>query len=160
MTNNLKIFTIVAAFLALFVCADTSSAQTRRKTVGAAEINGTFRDYFDSQNRKSFNEIKIRSTGKGKLKVSFNLIYPDLSAGGGDVGNSGSTDGAAALSGKTATFSPSGFEQCRITIRFVKPGRIEVAQKGNDTDCGFGANVSASGTYKKIGAKPKSKPSK
>lgn len=160
MTNKLKIFTIVGAFLALFVCADTNLAQTR-KSVGTAEINGTFRDYFDSQNKKSFNEIKILSTGKGKLKVSFNLIYPDLAAGGGNVGNSGSADGAATLTGNTAVFSPSGFDECRITIRFVKPGQIEVAQKGNDTDCGFGANVSASGTYKKSGgAKPKFKSSK
>ncbi len=146
-------------FLALFALADASRAQSR-KIVDAAEINGTFRDYFDAKSKKSFNEIKIQSTGKGKLRVNFRLLYPDLS-GGGNVGNSGNADGAATLSGNTATFFLSGFERCKITIRFVKPGQIKVVQKGNDIDCGFGANVSASGTYKKIGgAKPKFKSSK
>lgn len=151
---------IAGLFFALFVGIDESLAQSR-KTIGAREINGTFRDYFDAKNKKSFNEIKILSTGKGKLKVSFNLVYPDLSAGGGDVGNSGNADGAATIAGDTAAFSPSGYEQCKITIRFVKFGQIKVVQNGNDTDCGFGANVSATGTYKKIGgAKSKFKSSR
>lgn len=147
---------IAGMFFALFALADNSLAQSR-KTVGAAEINGTFRDYFDAKSKKSFNEIKIQSTGKGKLRVIFNLLYPDSSGGG----NSGNADGVVTLTRNTATFSPSGFEQCKITIKFVKPGQIKVVQNGNDTDCGFGANVSASGTYKKIGgAKPKVKSSK
>jgi len=35
-------------------------------------------------------------------------------------------------------------------------GRLKVTQKGTDAECGFGANVSTDGNYKKISnAKPK-----
>lgn len=144
-------FMIAGIFFLLFVCADASYSQTR-KAVGTAEINGTFRDYFDAASKRNFNEIKILSTGKNKLKVSFSLLYPDPAAGADGAGNTGSAEGEAVISGNTAIFSPRDFQQCRITLKFVKPGQIKVTQKGNDTDCGFGANVSATGTYKRVSA--------
>ena len=144
-------FVIAGIFALLFVCAGTSSAQTR-KAIGAAETNGIFRDYFEGKSKGAFNEIKILSTGKGKLRVSFNLMY---SVSGGDA-NMGTADGEALLAAGTATFAPADFEQCKITIKFVRPGQIKVTQKGNDSECGFGANVSASGTYKRVSsARPK-----
>ena len=141
---------IPGIFTLLFVCIGTSNAQTR-KAIGAAETNGTFRDYFEGKPRGAFNEIKILSTGKGKLKVSFNLVYPDITSGGGG-GNTGTAAGEALIVGDAAAFAPAGFEQCKITIKFLRPGQIKVTQKGNDAECGFGANVSASGTYKRVSA--------
>lgn len=155
MTNKIITFITAGIFFLLFICAGTSSAQTR-KAVRAAETNRTFRDYFEGKPGGAFNEIKILSTGRGKLRISFNLMY---SVSGGDA-NLGTADGEARIVGDTATFAPADFEQCKITIKFLRPGQIKVTQKGNDAECGFGANVSASGTYKRVSAaRPKFTPS-
>ena len=144
-------------FLAFTFCfsAVNSDAQTKRKAVGAAEVNGTFRDYFTGKYKGNYNEIKILALGAGKLRVSFSLVYPFVDATGAMSANVGEADGEATIKGDTATFTPVDAEDCTITIKFVKPGAIRVTQTGA-SGCGFGFNVSASGDYKKTsGAKPK-----
>lgn len=143
-------------FSLLFISAGQIFAQ-KRKAVSAAEVTGTFRSYFGSGKAKgSFDEIKILSAGKGKLKVSFNLVYPYIDGNGEMSANMGTAEGIALIAGDTAVYSSDEFGQCRITIKFVKPGQIKAAQNGSDAECGFGANVSADGIYKKVsGAKPR-----
>jgi hypothetical protein len=71
--------------------------------------------------------------------------------------NVGEADGTATIEGDTAVYSNDEYE-CKITIKFVKPGVIKVTQADSDLGCGFGHNVTASGTYKKSSsAKPKFK---
>ena len=66
----------------------------------------------------------------------------------------GTADVTATIEGDTAIYSSEEPGECKITIKFVKPGTIEVEQE--EGNCGFGQNVNASGTYKKSsGAKPK-----
>jgi hypothetical protein len=133
------------------------SAQDR-KSISAAEANGTFRDYFDGKFKGNYNEIKILALGKGELRVAFELTYPYIDGTGGLMANVGSAEGTATIEGDTAIFSPPDDEngQCKITIKFIKPGTIKVVQSGVDSECGFGFNVNASGTYKKTSnAKPK-----
>lgn len=145
---------LAGVFSLLFVCAENSFAQNR-KAVSAAEVTGTFRSYLGKKN-DSHNEIRIASVGKGKLMVEFLLTYPYKDADGNLIANTGAAQGEAAISGDTAVYSSTDFGQCKITIKFVKPGQIRVKQSGNDTDCGFGANVNADGNYRKTsGAKPK-----
>lgn len=133
------------------------SAQSR-KSVGAAEVNGTFRSYFTGKYKDSYNEIRILALGGGKLRVAFQLLYPYTTADGELMANTGEADGTATITGDTAVYASDEFgQQCRITIKFVKRGTIEVTQEGA-SECGFGLNVSAGGTYKKTNsAKPKFK---
>lgn len=127
-----------------------------RKSVGASEVNGTFRSYFSGKFKGNYNEIKILALGRGKLRVAFELTYPYIDGTGGLMANEGEADGTATIEGDTAVYKSDEFGQCKITIKFVKPGVIEVNQSGVDSECGFGFNVNASGTYKKTsGAKPK-----
>lgn len=143
----------VFAFSLLFA-ANRIAAQTR-SAVGASEVNGTFRFYFTGKAKGSYDEIKILALGKGKLRVAFDLTYPHIDGTGEMSANMGSADGEAEIDGDTAIYQSSEFGECKITIKFVKPGQIKVTQSGNDSDCGFGFNVSADGTYKKVsGAKP------
>lgn len=148
----------LAFFIAALSAAQTNaqtSAQTR-SAVGAAEVNGTFRSYFGGKFKGSYNEIKILALGKGKLRVFFGLTYPHIDGTGELSANVGEADGTATIEGDTAVYSSDEFGQCKITIKFVKPGTIEVNQSGVDSECGFGFNVNASGTYKKTSsAKPK-----
>ena len=143
----------IVLILGLFVFAAivpvNGYGQTGRRSVPAAEVNGTFRMNFTGKFRGSSNEIKIRALGGGRLRVAMELLYPyivkgELSANMGDL------DGEATITGDTAVYSSTEFGQCTITIKFVRPGTIKVSQKGTDADCGFGHNVMADGTYKKI----------
>lgn len=124
------------------------AAQTR-KSVGGAEVTGTFRD-------ESGSEFKVAALGKGKLRVAFSGVYPYKTANGEMTANTGEAAGAAEIIGDTAIFKPADTEECMITLNFLRGAKLKVVQKGNDSDCGFGHNVSADGTYKKTsGAKPK-----
>lgn len=89
--------------------------------------------------------------GHNKLKVQFDGIYMTLAK----VPNMGSASGEATIEGNVATFIPSDTQGCKITMTFL-PGKLKVTQDGSDADCGFGHNVNATGTYRKLrSGKPK-----
>jgi len=146
---------LVFASLFFLFSAIGANAQSR-KSVSAAEVNGTFRSVFKGKFKGSYNEIKILALGKGKLRVAFELVYPYIDGTGEQSANLGTADGTATIAGDTAIYSSDEFGQCKITIKFLKPGTIKITQNGVDSDCGFGHNVNANGTYKKTSsAKPK-----
>ena len=151
-----KLFLLIFTLSFAGFSAEKSNAQTSRKAVGAAEVNGTFRSHFTGKAKGSFDEIKILALGKGKLKIHFDLVYPYIDGAGEQSANMGEAEGIAEIVGDTAIYTNEDFGQCRITIKFVKPGTIKVSQSGSDAECGFSHNVSADGTYKKFsGAQPK-----
>jgi hypothetical protein len=64
--------------------------------------------------------------------------------------NEGEGSGVATIEGDTAIFKPEGAEEeCQITLKFTG-GKLVVTQTGI---CGFGHNVSAEGTYRKVSSK-------
>ena len=146
-------------FVLVSICAFVvnSDAQTARKAVGAAEVNGTFRSPFGGKFKGSASEIKILALGGGKLKVRFDLIYPFVDSTGALTANMGEAEGTAEITGDTAIYQTADeYGKCRITIKFVRPGEIKVREDSENSGCGFGVNVNATGTYRKIsGAKPK-----
>lgn len=153
----------VKLFLLIFIVASAAffppfaDAQTSRKAVSAAEVNGTFRLNFAGKYRGSYNEIKILALGKNRLRVSFDLVYPYTTGAGELSANVGTANDIAEISGDTAIFTTNEFgSECKIIIKFLKPGTIRVSQDSTESACGFGNNVTANGTYKKFsGAKPK-----
>ena len=113
------------------------------QVVTAAQANGVYRYY------KS--EFRILALGHNKLKVQFDGIYMTLAKSP----NMGYAMGEATIEGNVATFVPPDTQGCKITITFL-PGKIVVKQDGSDADCGFGHNVYATGTFRKIrSGKPK-----
>ncbi|HEX5734459.1 MAG TPA: hypothetical protein VF131_16605 [Blastocatellia bacterium] len=119
----------------------SSSAQ---KIVTAAQVNGTW--------RYKSNTLKVWALGQQKLRVEFLGTY-EYKTGGELMANTGSGSGIARIEGDTAIFRPEDAdEECKITMRFTE-GKLIVEQEGG---CGFGHNVIASGTYRKVsGSKPK-----
>jgi hypothetical protein len=107
------------------------------QVVGAARVNGVYRFY------KS--EFRIMALGGQKLKVQFDGVYVTVSRSV----NLGYAGGEATIEGNVATFVPPDTERCKITMKFL-PGKMVVTQEGDDFECGFGHNVNAAGTYKKI----------
>ena len=115
----------------------------RHQIVTAAQANGVYRYY------KS--EFRILALGHNKLKVQFDGVYTTRAKSI----NMGYAMGEAIIDGNIATFKPPDTERCEITLVFL-PGKLKVMQDGSDADCGFGHNVSATGTYEKIrSGKPK-----
>ena len=139
----------------LMMFSHAAAAQRSRASVSAAEVTGTFKHAFGGKFKGSTSDIKILSIGKGKLRVAFDLIYPFVDGTGELEANVGQADGEAAIEGDTAVFSSNEYGEggCRIEIKFVKPGIIRVNQVGDSIGCGFGFNVSASGTYRKTSSK-------
>ena len=130
------------ASLCLATVVATTQAQNS-KVVSAAQVNGVYRYY------KS--EFRVLALGHNKLKVQFDGIYMTLAKSP----NMGYAMGEATIEGNVATFIPPDTQGCKITMTFL-PRKIVVKQDGSDADCGFGHNVYATGTYRKIrSGKPK-----
>ena len=133
---------ILLTTFCLAVFAATAMAQNT-KVVTAAQANGLYR-YYQS-------EFRILALGHNKLKVQFDGVYPTLAKSV----NLGYATGEATIDGNVATFVPPDTQGCKITMTFL-PGKLKVTQDGSDADCGFGHNVNATGTYRKVkSGKPK-----
>jgi hypothetical protein len=111
------------------------------KSVTPAQVNGTW--------QRKWGEFKIWALGHQRLKVEFSGVY-EYKTPQGPSANSGEGSGIATIEGDTAIFKPEGAEEeCRITLKFTRD-KLVVTQTGI---CGFGHNVSAEGTYKRVSAK-------
>src|SRR2546428_12820282 len=118
----------------------------KHQVVISAQANGVYRYY------KS--EFRVLALGHNKLKVQFDGIYMTLAKSP----TMGYAVGEATIEGNVATFIPPDTQGCKITMTFL-PGKLVVKQDGSDADCGFGHNVYATGTYRKIrSGKPKFEP--
>jgi hypothetical protein len=111
------------------------------KSVTAAQVNGTW--------KTKGGEFKIWALGQQRLQVEFSGVY-EYKTPEGPTANTGEGSGIATIEGDTAIFKPEGAEEeCQITLKFTG-GKLVVTQT---SICGFGHNVSAAGTYKKVSAK-------
>ena len=139
---------VLAVLLALLVPAFfVPTATAGERSVTAAEANGTYRDV------KGSSEIRILALGHGKLKVQLALVY-EYESDAGPMANLGDASGEATIENDVAVFVPEGFGDCKITMTFLPNGKLKVEQRGEQ--CGFGHNVRAEGTFRKISSrKPK-----
>ena len=130
----------------ILVLAACSVVLPQPRIVSAAQANGTYR--FRS------NEIKILALGNNKLRIQMDLAF-EYKSPNGPTANVGMSHGEATIENDVATFRPEGTEDCIITIKFLSGNRIRVSEE-NMLNCGWGFNVSSTGTYRKIRAgKPK-----
>ena len=138
---------IVVSFTITFAQTPSQAKPAQNpKVVTAAQVNGVYRYY------KS--EFRVLALGHNKLKVQFDGIYMTLAKSP----NMGYAVGEATIEGNVATFIPPDTQGCKITMTFL-PGKLVVKQDGSDADCGFGHNVNATGSYRKIrSGKPKFEP--
>lgn len=148
------IFCLIFIFAVMMSVSTFTVAQTSRKSVSGAEVTGTFKMPFIGAKYKGMtNDLYIHALGKGKLKIMFDLLYPYTMSNGEVSVNMGSLMGEASIVGDTAVYEIDEFGPCKITIKFVRPGLLKVTQNGTDADCGFGHNVFAQGTYRKVSSK-------
>ena len=111
------------------------------KSVTAAQVNGTW--------KAKWGEFKIWALGHQRLQIEFSGVY-EYKTPMGPTANTGEGSGTATIEGDTAIFKPEGAEEgCQIKLKFAG-SKLVVTQTGI---CGFGHNVTAAGTYKKVSAK-------
>src|SRR6266496_4363157 len=131
-------------FVSVLCCAAVSIVTTQAgkdTSVTAAQVNGTW--------QSKYGEFKIWALGHQRLQVEFSGVY-EYKTAQGPTANTGEGSGIARIEGDAAIFKPEGAEEeCRITLKFTG-GKLVVTQTGI---CGFGHNVTAAGTYKKVSAK-------
>lgn len=125
---------------AILLCAVVVgyAAASEPRIVTAAQVNGTW------ENKTGV--FKIRALGKQRLQVEFSGVY-EYQSSAGPMANTGEGSGIAFIEEDTATFKPdANDDDCRITMRFHEK-KLVVDQEGT---CGFGNNVTAAGTYRKV----------
>lgn len=130
-----KIWLTLGFFLLALVCTNAQNDVT------AAQVNGTW--------KTKTGEFKIWALGQQRLQIEFFGTY-EYQSPQGPTANEGQGSGIARIEGNTAIFKPEGAEDdCKITLKFTG-GKLVATQTGI---CGFGHNVSADGTYKKVSSK-------
>jgi len=123
----------------LLIGSPVTSGQSPRRVVTAAQINGVY--------KYERNDFRVLALGHNKLKVQFNGEW--MTRGG--YPNLGEAIGEATIVGNIATFIPGDTTKCKITMTFLR-NKMIVDQEGLDVDCGFGHNVMARGTYRRVKA--------
>ena len=136
---------VISTFLAIIFCLVTALTAIAQSDVSAKQVNGTW--------KCRQNEFKIWALGQQKLQIEFSGIFEYKTGNGELTANTGEGSAIVKIEGNTAIFKPDGAEdECKITLKFTG-GKLIVTQVGI---CGFGFNVTAEGTYKRVSsAKPK-----
>ncbi|HSE18755.1 MAG TPA: hypothetical protein VLB46_16985 [Pyrinomonadaceae bacterium] len=139
----MKILTVALLWASLALPYPSVAQQPQ--IVTAAQVNGTW--------QSKFGTFRILALGKQRLRVEFEGAYFYRLADGTQMAHTGEGSGIATIEGNEAAFKPKDAEEgCEIRMKFIK-GKLEVKQEGS---CGFGHNVSAEGTYRRVSSrKPK-----
>lgn len=131
-----------------FMLAGLVNAQTqsgRPKTV----IHTVTGSYQLRQGEKR-NTLEVQQLGRKRVKLHILALW--VSPYNPDNVHNGEVFGNAVRKGNTAIYED---ENCKLTIRFQPSGAV-VDQNHATGDCDFGANVDASGFYRKLNSrKPK-----
>ena len=146
-SRKLSEFLIHTFFVVLAVIVPAFFAPTAiagERSITAAEATGTYRD------AEGNSEIRILALGHGKLKVQLALIY-EYQSDAGPMANLGDASGEATIENDVAVFVPEEAGDCKITMTFLPNGKLKVEQQGDE--CGFGHNVRADGTFRKISSR-------
>jgi hypothetical protein len=125
----------LACAILLFAYA---SAQAQRSS-GGSVVTGTY----TIKNPSTENTLEAQALPGGRVKI---YLYASWigSVAAGRV-NTGEIKEILVLKNRTAVYESGG---CRITIRF-SGNTAKVQQTEREGGCGFGLNVSASGTYRR-----------
>lgn len=93
------------------------------------------------------NRLDVQQTSGGKIK--FQLVALWVSFNNPENIHNGELHGVVTLQKGLAIFESG---TCQITMKFAS-NRVGISESDDNGDCGFGANVTAAGSYRKINNK-------
>lgn len=129
--------------LYLLTCCFVSPGPSLPKTEARARDQFTGRYELRYLNVRGSLNVQLRPNNR----IKFSLVAL-LKTAGGETRN-GEVEGTVELKGDTAVYKSG---ECRITMKFIN-NRVMVSESNVD-DCGFGAFVTAKGTYIRKSRKP------
>ena len=123
-----------------------TEANSQSKPITSLKVTG----HYSARSKTAPNSMEVQQLPGGKIK--FHILALWVSSYNRENVHNGEVQGVVDLVGDTATFEE---EHCKITIKFTSRAAI-VKHADERGDCEFGANVSATGTYRKTDSrKPK-----
>ena len=133
--------------------AEAQTQTTVKKIVAAASVTGHYLE------KDSGDTLDVQLLPGGKIKIDLNAYYPCANPSLADRPggpNMGETDATIAIKNNHALYSTDeNSGHCKITFDFA-PKSVTINQDEQSMGCcGYGYNVNASGTYRKISNKPK-----
>ena len=129
---------VLSAFL-------VTAAQTSPNVTKARGVTGQYRL---TQNEFR-NRLDVQQLPGGKIKL--NLLALWVSPNSPENIHNGEIQAVVPLKNGVAVYESG---NCRITMKFT-PGKVVIGESGDNIDCGFGANVTAAGSYRRTSRKPK-----
>jgi hypothetical protein len=136
----------IAGLLLILLSFVFVPAQSPVRVARAINVTGHYR----LRNAETPNSLEVLQLPGGKIK--FHIVALWVSVHNRENVHNGELQGIAALHGDTAVYQG---ESCKVTIKFAA-GKAIVTQADDVGDCYFGANVSATGSYRKMNnRKPK-----
>jgi hypothetical protein len=134
------------AGLGVFLLFAIVPAQTSGGVRPPANVTGSYR----VRSAETPNSLEVLQLPGGKIK--FHILALWVSVHNRDNVHNGELQGVIPFAGDTAVYQS---ESCKVTIKFAA-GKAIVTQDAEVGDCYFGANVSATGSYRKMNnRKPK-----
>ncbi|MDQ3748313.1 MAG: hypothetical protein M3367_04740 [Acidobacteriota bacterium] len=125
-----------------------SSAIVKNTTENVpSNLTGTYRYKSGTYN----NTISVQQQGNNRLRVALYASY-EYKVNGEWNANVGEAEGIVAFNGDTAVLVPEDREDCKIMMKFS--GNKLIVKQESKSNCGFGLNAYAGGTYTKVNNKP------
>ncbi len=141
---HLRLKSIIGLLLTGLLCAQPLTSQTPSPEEPSKTVTGHYR----LRHPETPNSLEVLQLPAGKIQ--FHLLA--LWVNNRENVHNGELEGVIQLKSNTATYETEG---CKVTIRFFSTTAI-VTQDSKIGDCDFGANVTASGIYRKLNSrKPK-----
>jgi len=136
---------ICVAICLLVLSVLTATAQIKKPAALATPLKVT--GHYAARSKPAPNSMEVQELPDGKIK--FHILALWVSYYNRDNVHNGEVQGEINLVDDIATYEE---ERCKITIRFTRTAAI-VKQFDELGDCDFGANVLATGTYRKLDSK-------
>ena len=130
------------SFLLVVFAASNCAVRAQSTPKSAKSVTGNYRLSKD----ESRNRLDVQQLAGGKIK--FHLLALWASHNNPDNIHNGELQGIAKLENGVAIYDR---DACKIKVEFF-PNRARVTQL-EGSGCGFGANVTADGTYRKLDSK-------
>lgn len=134
---------LAPVIILLLVSLNATSQTTLLKYPKKQSVTGQYR----LRKGEFRNWLDVRQLPGGKIK--FALIALWVSPNNPQNIHNGELHGVVPLVGGVAIYESG---TCRITMKFSS-SKVAVTERDENGDCGFGANVTAVGNYRKVSSK-------
>jgi len=133
----------IATIILLLSILGITTEQTFTRNAAPLNVTGHYR----LRQEEFHNRLDVLQLPGGKIK--FQLVALWVSHNNPENIHNGELRGELTLRNGVATFSDG---NCRVTMKF-SANKVVVTEGEEIDDCGFGANVTAAGSYRKIDSK-------